>query len=328
MTHTNTKRIILAVLCYPLFCVGQASAQDDRDASPGPDYVRAPAGWFHKDCTLAVPDGAVIVERNGAIAAELDGVEIKGVAKCEHPAKLISPRAPAIATNGRAAPPPPPSINGWLEYAYLWAPNNAWNMPWYNGVINSWTVPNNPAVNGGLLYFFNGLEPSDGSAIIQPVLQYGTSPAGGGNFWGIATWYVAGSTVVFTSVGQVSPGDVVTGRMTGNSCTTAGACSWFIKIGNNGNVVTRSMTTAGGGKTYTWASPAVAEFYSVSTCSRMPSPGQATFTNTYLFTPGPATSDQNDVTLSSAWSTVVDGPAVPSCGYSESLFTRGATLNF
>jgi len=56
-----------------------------------------------------------------------------------------------------------------------------------------WTVPSNPSDNGALIYLFNGIEPSNFSAILQPVLQYGSNGAFGGNYWVIASWYVGNS---------------------------------------------------------------------------------------------------------------------------------------
>ena len=34
------------------------------------------------------------------------------------------------------------------------------------------------------------MEPADTSAVLQPVLQWGVSAAGGGNYWAIASWYL------------------------------------------------------------------------------------------------------------------------------------------
>lgn len=37
---------------------------------------------------------------------------------------------------------------------------------------------------------FSGIQNS--TMIYQPVLQWGESAAGGGNYWGVASWYVDG----------------------------------------------------------------------------------------------------------------------------------------
>jgi hypothetical protein len=69
------------------------------------------------------------------------------------------------------------------------------------------------------LFFFNGLQdqPSGGGAtyILQPVLQYGKSGCGGGNYWSIAAFYVSGSGRAFCGkTYKVQEGDVINGNMT------------------------------------------------------------------------------------------------------------------
>jgi hypothetical protein len=85
-----------------------------------------------------------------------------------------------------------------------------------------WVVPPPPASDDGQeIYLFNGLSPSDNSWILQPVLQWGATPDGGGNSWAIANWYVpaAGSDMPFlvTPLVQVKPGFPANGIMTGTA---------------------------------------------------------------------------------------------------------------
>jgi hypothetical protein len=86
--------------------------------------------------------------------------------------------------------------SGWIAYTY-----------WNNGTGNSitsfettWEVPPPPASDSGqLIYLFNGIQNYGSNyGILQPVLQWGTSPAGGGPYWAVASWYV-------TSLGGVNP---------------------------------------------------------------------------------------------------------------------------
>jgi hypothetical protein len=94
-----------------------------------------------------------------------------------------------------------------------------------------WTVPVAPVTaNGQTIYLFNGLLDAGGTHILQPVLQWGRSPAvGSTNAWGLSSFWVGGQNeMMFTTDWvAVAPGDVVTGRMTVNpqdnglvSCTT------------------------------------------------------------------------------------------------------------
>src|SRR5205823_6555965 len=51
-------------------------------------------------------------------------------------------------------------------------------------------------------------------AILQPVLQWGVSAAGGGPYWSVASWFVDSSGHAFhTTLVPVSVGDVLVGEM-------------------------------------------------------------------------------------------------------------------
>jgi len=81
----------------------------------------------------------------------------------------------------------------------------------------TWRVPPIPATSSGqTIFLFNGIDPQDPSqAILQPVLQWGSSHAGGGAFWSVASWYVLGNgQAFFTTPVLVHPGDVLVGVMT------------------------------------------------------------------------------------------------------------------
>jgi len=65
------------------------------------------------------------------------------------------------------------------------------------------------------LFWWNGVEPADTSAVLQPVLQYGSSAAGGGDYWAYASWYVSSAHGShFSTVETVQLGDIVTGNNT------------------------------------------------------------------------------------------------------------------
>ena len=119
-----------------------------------------------------------------------------------------------VADFGAVAPglgQPPAPAGGWVAYGY-W--NNNTGIP-ISLFKTTWTVPLAPATQSGqLIYLFNGIQNS--TNILQPVLQWGASPAGGGNYWAIANWYVGppGAQAFYSELVQVNPGDVLTGVMT------------------------------------------------------------------------------------------------------------------
>jgi hypothetical protein len=60
------------------------------------------------------------------------------------------------------------------------------------------------------------MQSGSGAHIIQPVLQWGPSAAGGGNYWAITNWYAdgQGGAASFKPLIRVNPGDVVQGVKT------------------------------------------------------------------------------------------------------------------
>jgi hypothetical protein len=109
---------------------------------------------------------------------------------------------------------------GWIE-------NSGWANTGDDPIVyftTSWVVPPAPASNDGqVVFLFNGLEQGGAGAtplgpyILQPVLQWGVSYAGGGNYWSITNWYVdgQGGLALYTPpLIQVNPGDVLQGVVT------------------------------------------------------------------------------------------------------------------
>jgi hypothetical protein len=111
----------------------------------------------------------------------------------------------------------PPGIpdQGWIVYS-TW--QNSGTEP-IASFTTTWVVPPPPQSDDGqYFYLFNGLMDLGNQWILQPVLQWGSTPDGGGNYWGIANWYVPqpslGVPAVKSSLIQVQPGDVLQGVMT------------------------------------------------------------------------------------------------------------------
>jgi hypothetical protein len=114
--------------------------------------------------------------------------------------------------------------SGWITFA-SWT--NTTGQP-ITSFKTTWTVPQPPATRSGqLLYLFNGIQNS--SFIYQPVLQWGESPAGGGNNWAVASWYVSGNNgpAFHSGLVNVNPGDALTGIMTLTGRSTVGTAQLF-----------------------------------------------------------------------------------------------------
>jgi hypothetical protein len=122
-------------------------------------------------------------------------------------------RAVIEIPRGTARPGEIPGFgSGWIAYA-AWT--NTTGVP-ISSFQTAWRVPPAPATQSGqTIFLFNGIDPSDSSAaILQPVLQWGASAAGGGPYWSVASWYVLGSGEAFhTDLVQVNAGDELLGVM-------------------------------------------------------------------------------------------------------------------
>lgn len=105
---------------------------------------------------------------------------------------------------------PSPITDAWIIYAG-WL--NETNRP-ITFFSTSWVVPPPPSTdNGQLIYIFNGIEDASFNTILQPVLQWGVSPAGGGSFWAIANWFVIGKKACHGELVRVNSGDHLQGIM-------------------------------------------------------------------------------------------------------------------
>lgn len=121
------------------------------------------------------------------------------------------------------------SVNGFNAMQRKIVPGvyNGWvtDADWYNSsttdaiakFTTNWVVPNAPVNNNGqTIFFFNGMQDgrTSSSHILQPVLQWGPSGAGGGNYWAITNWYVSNQQSFYGTLSTVSSGVSLQGVMT------------------------------------------------------------------------------------------------------------------
>jgi hypothetical protein len=102
--------------------------------------------------------------------------------------------------------------DGWITYSLLCAKDNSYPISSFSV---DWIVPSSPPKRADqLIYIFNGIQTIDSGVghIIQPMLQWGVSPAGGGDYWAICNWYVTSKYYFFhDSLIRVNPGDTLRG---------------------------------------------------------------------------------------------------------------------
>jgi len=214
------------------------------------DWVRTPGGLRPSECVYGVPSNAVARKRpDGSILVKhplLDG-GMKILPLCDEWMNRTSKGKSKKERLGDS---------GWIVYGSVTGDN-------FESFDGFWDVPQAPTANDGqLVYLFTGLEDSGGDEILQPVLQWGSSPAGGGAFWAIASWWVTSSgQALYSTLNQVNVGDSLTGTM-----TSTGSGSWTIVTTDNNNPTTLNVQNIAPQQMAT----VTLESYSISNCNDYP----------------------------------------------------------
>jgi len=195
----KSSQLLLSLVLFGLLCVALSAKKFDSRTLV--DYAKTPGGYIHKSCVHNVGNGAEITRNSDDTITVVrpDGIRHR-ILPCSYPHY-------PVGVDG----------NGWQVFAYYDAGTT---LSSYNG---SWNVPDIPSKYANqLLYTFTGLQNSfslsksapAGVDIIQPVLQFGPGPAGGGAFWGFASWYVTSTGVALHSnYVDVNPSDTILGTM-------------------------------------------------------------------------------------------------------------------
>jgi len=177
------------------------------------EVVLTPGGFRPESFVPAVQPGhGLTLLATGEIAdLELATDEVTHFPKPPALQAQFAAHGPAGAPEGRLAPPPGPLPNGWQTYGWWDSGNNS--IAYFS---TDWTVPPSPATSSGqTIFLFNGIQNTGANyGILQPVLQWGSSAAGGGAYWSVASWYVASSGQAFYSnLARVNPGVKLKGVM-------------------------------------------------------------------------------------------------------------------
>jgi hypothetical protein len=264
--------IVLALQAFTVLAVPTVNNNVAEVMVSTPGGLRPQSKIFH------VPDGASLHHTSDAVQIISQTGETlhtnileknSGVVHPPFVGEVIGPSRTAAAARALET--------GYVAYTYF--TNNSDSNPIVS-FTTSWTVPPVPKTNHDqLLYLFSALTPASNDAILQPVLQYGTSGAGGGNYWATASWYLVGSSTYHSTLVPVQPGQVVGGNLAmkaGVIPSTAGAASSFTYTSNftHSPYASISATTT---EMLNWAWAAF-EIYSATTTSDLPT-GKTSFTN-------------------------------------------------
>lgn len=271
------------------------------------DYVSIPhGGQVHKSCVHQLADQDVVDEL-GAIHSA-DGSVHPAVSPCAFPMRRVH-------SSGAAAGGPNPTDNGWTEDAG-WTSSVAMRQ-----FGTSFHVPAAPSLyTGQTIFLFPGMEDlSSNPSIIQAVLQYGPSAAGGGASWAIAGWFGGGAwggNYFHTALRGVSTGEVIRGGIyQTTNCHPAG-CEWDVAVNDSNNA--NYMITGGiVGFAWQWVIAGAIEVYNIDDCRKYP----ATYDNFYDFFlqdgnfNSPTPQWQADINVSTCGERVVTGTSLVELHY-------------
>jgi len=235
MRSDSQKRAISNVFLFVISLLYFSSGGSDAK------YVRTPKGLAWDKCVIKVPSGTHIIQEEGkAVKLEYPDGKYEFVKPCSK--KVLPQNHFTKKSNLKARDSPDDGWQAWTAFNNI---NNA-TFDVFTGSFSVPPVPN--GWDGGILYMFTGLQNDNwvpingefptppGFDIIQPVLQFGQSPAGGGSFWALASWYVTlDSNVFFSDLENVNAGDIIFGNMSRTAPTT-----WFI----SGGVVGSGQSTS------------------------------------------------------------------------------------
>jgi hypothetical protein len=178
------------------------------------DLVLTPGGFRSRELVNAIEPGHSLNLLDTGEFAKIE-TSTKKVTRFAKPPGLQAQYAahgPHGAPKASLAPPAGGLASGWQTYG--WWDSGAQSLTYF---LTEWTVPPAPATSSGqIVFLFNGIQNTGANyGILQPVLQWGVSAAGGGAYWAVASWYVtSGGQAFHSNLVQVQTGTKLKGIMT------------------------------------------------------------------------------------------------------------------
>jgi hypothetical protein len=329
----KSERDDMTKLMLGIFALFSISGLSARSASARPvdmapfnvdntGYTRTPFGRVHSSCVHRMPRGAHV--RNGTIVAK-DGTVLLTYGQCPFPIldrRTHESNSKIVGDDGRLA-----GLLGYVESRNADVIESTSEQWFFNGMEANLVVPAAPSspTTSELVFLFPSFEnTAPATAIIQPVLQYGASAAGGANeTYGIAPWYIDSLNNVNTGeVETVNPGDTLDMYMFADTCTSDGICDWQAEIDDwTIDPPVSSYIGVEAIDSFVQVFSAALEAYSVTACNQLPNSGGVTFSDEYFYEPGNDSGYfyYQDVTSSLSWGSRYTGSGtIPLCAWGQS----------
>jgi len=192
------------------------------------DWLRTPIGLTHPSCVHHVPSGSHAKREQtnvGRLRVYAPDGSTRDIPRCQYPITWPQTQNSNVARQSFAP--------GWQ----VWTTFESSSPKGFTEFLGYFTIPDVPqSADDQTLFMFTGLQnenwvpgpnsppaPND-FEIIQPVLQYGYSAGGGGDYWTLASWYVTVyDGFLISDLITVNAGDTIFGNM-----TLVAEDSWFI----------------------------------------------------------------------------------------------------
>jgi hypothetical protein len=194
----------------------QQNMKPDGTPATANDLVLTPGGYRLSSNVYHVAPGNILDSANNHFRQ----MDSHGKVLADHGELVLKPAGtPLMPGNVARHPNVVPALKtGWIVFAGFTE-----NAKPVSLLSTTWVVPPAPATSSGqTIFLFNGIQNS--TMIYQPVLQWGPSAAGGGNYWAVASWYAdgQGGKSFYSSLVRVNPGTVLVGVMTETGSSAQG----------------------------------------------------------------------------------------------------------
>lgn len=270
----------LAVFVPSLFVpsmdsIAQAQTSHNQSSTDHSGWVQVPGELIRPDCVHEVPNGATVEvhEDQTTVDVTLDGVLIAHYDACPEEAVVTRPHARTDGPGYTAG-----TGNGWVEADERYVPLGSNDDIDY--LAGAWSVPSYPLESGALIYLFNGIESSNGGWMLQPVLQYALSTAGG-DYWAIASWLVSSNQAFHSPLKAVYPGNSIKGYSE-MSDISGSAKHWEVEANDTTTSANSYLSAYISDQHWTWGYAGVLEAYNVTSCGQFPSSRREVFKGSVL----------------------------------------------
>jgi len=235
------KTLAVIILLSLVFGAIDSLSTQNTEQYDTSDWLLTPIGLAHPSCIHRVKSGAHAARKDTAVGKlqvqNPDGTT-RDIPRCRYP--VIYPKNNSTRTKRQSFAP------GWQA----WTTYQTTSPLGFTQFLGYFTIPDAPqeGSDSQTLFMFTGLQNSNwipgpnsppapqDFEIIQPVLQWGYSAGGGGDYWTLASWYVTVyNGFLISDLISVNAGDTIFGNMTLLSPDT-----WYISgvLQSNGQATT------------------------------------------------------------------------------------------